>query len=299
MKELIVISGKGGTGKTSLTASFAALAERKVLADCDVDAADLHLLLEPRIRHHETFFGGQEAHIAAEACTGCGLCAELCRFDAIRADGAAGPSAEVTYRVDALGCEGCGVCARYCPAGAVTLSPAASGEWFISDTRHGPLVHARLRPAGENSGKLVTLVRQHAREIAERDGLDLLLVDGAPGIGCPVVASLTGADLVLIVTEPTLSGLHDLERVHRLVAHFGIPALVCINKSDINVEITREIERRASALGAAVAGTIPYDPAFVRAQLDGLSLVEYDTCGIGDHVRTVWAYVHRALAQQQ
>ncbi len=295
MKELVVISGKGGTGKTSLVASFAALAANKVLADCDVDAADLHLVLEPNVKTRETFSGGQEARIVPEECTACSRCADLCRFDAIRFDGPPDDDVETTYRVDPLACEGCGVCARFCPADAIVLDPAVTGEWFISDTRHGPMVHARLRPAGENSGKLVTLVRTKAREIAERDGLDLILVDGAPGIGCPVVSSLTGADLVLIVTEPTLSGLHDLERVHALVRHFGVPALVCINKSDINDELAQRITSQAAELGAPVAGTIPYDEAFTKAQLEGLSIVEYDQSPTASRVRSLWERLAHAL----
>ena len=295
MKELVVISGKGGTGKTSLVASFAALTANKVLADCDVDAADLHLVLEPSVVARDTFSGGKEARIFPDKCTACATCAELCRFDAIRADGPPNENAENTCRVEPLACEGCGVCARFCPAEAIVFEPALTGEWFVSDTRHGPMVHARLRPAGENSGKLVTLVRTTAREIAERDGLQLILVDGAPGIGCPVVASLTGADLVLLVTEPTLSGLHDLERVHSLVKHFGVPAMVCINKCDINDELTRRIASRTAELGARMAGTIPYDEAFTKAQLEGLSVVEYDQCPTASHVRSLWERVAHAL----
>ncbi len=295
MKELVVISGKGGTGKTSLVASFAALAESKVLADCDVDAADLHLVLEPSIKHREVFTGGKEARILLGACIACGECAELCRFDAIRFDGPPSETIEKTYRVDPIACEGCGVCVRFCPAEAIAFEPAVNGEWYVSETRHGPMVHARLGPAAENSGKLVTLVRNEARRIAERDVLELILVDGAPGIGCPVIASLTGADLVLIVTEPTLSGLHDLERVHALVKHFGIPSLVCVNKYDINPEISAQIESRVQQLGAKVVGRVRYDPSFTHAQIEGLSVVEYDRSAAADDVRSLWQQVANTL----
>jgi MinD superfamily P-loop ATPase len=291
MKELVVISGKGGTGKTSLVAAFAALAERKVLADCDVDAADLHLVLKPDVQRRERFSGGHVARILVENCTVCGRCAELCRFDAVRFDGPPSETIAKTYRVDPIACEGCGVCVRFCPADAIAFEPDVSGEWFISETRHGPMVHARLGPAGENSGKLVTLVRDQARQIAERDRLDLVLVDGAPGIGCPVIASVTGADLALIVTEPTLSGLHDLERVHALLRHFGIPALVSVNKYDINAELADEIEAAAARLGATVVGRIPYDQAFTKAQIEGLSLIEYDRSATANDVRSLWQQV--------
>jgi MinD superfamily P-loop ATPase len=291
MKELIVISGKGGTGKTSLVASFAALAERAVLADCDVDAADLHLILAPKTWHRESFTGGKEARILVEECSACGQCQTVCRFDAIRFDGPASSTIEKTYRVDPVACEGCGVCVRFCPTDAIVFEPVVNGEWFASDTRHGLMVHARLRPGGENSGKLVTLVRTQAREIAERDQCNLILVDGAPGIGCPVVASITGADMVLIVTEPTLSGLHDFERVHALVRHFGIPALLCVNKHDINPAISERIAAAAERAGVPVVGTVPYDTAFTQAQLDGLSIVEYARSTAADDVRSLWTNV--------
>ncbi|MBN1917683.1 MAG: 4Fe-4S dicluster domain-containing protein [Verrucomicrobia bacterium] len=295
MKELIVISGKGGTGKTSLVASFAALAGRAVLADCDVDAADLHLILDPKTWHRESFSGGKEARILVEECIACARCQAVCRFGAIRYDGPPSRTIAKTYRVEPIACEGCGVCVRFCPTDAIVFQPVVTGEWFVSETRHGAMVHARLRPGGENSGKLVTVVRTQARELAERDQCDLILVDGAPGIGCPVVASITGADMVLIVTEPTLSGLHDFERVHALVRHFGIPALLCVNKHDINPAISERIAATAERLGVRVVGTIPYDTAFTRAQLDGVSIVEYAGSSTADHVRRLWAAVAREL----
>ncbi len=295
MKELVVISGKGGTGKTSLVASFAALAEKKVLADCDVDAADLHLVLKPSIKQRGEFTGGKEARILVEQCTACGRCAAACRFDAVRFDGPPSSTVAKTYRVDPIACEGCGVCVRVCPAEAIEFEPAVNGEWYISDTRHGPMVHARLGPAAENSGKLVTLVRNQAQQIAERDGLELVLVDGAPGIGCPVIASITGADLVLLVTEPTLSGLHDLERVHALVKHFGVPTLVSVNKYDINVELCETIEATARRLGARVLGRVRYDRSFTKAQMEGLSVIEYNRSASEEDVRSLWRQVMDAL----
>ncbi|HOW96466.1 MAG TPA: ATP-binding protein [Kiritimatiellia bacterium] len=293
MKELVVISGKGGTGKTSVTASFAALAGRAVLADCDVDAADLHLLLRPDIRRRESFHAGHAAVIRRASCTGCGACAAACRFDAIRAaDGG-------TFRVDAAGCEGCGVCVRVCPAQAVDFPERVAGEWYVSDTRHGPMVHARLEPGGENSGKLVARVREEARAVGRAAGYDWLLVDGPPGIGCPVIASLTGASRVLVVTEPTLSGAHDLERVLGLARHFNVPALVCVNKWDINPAQTEAIERRVSALGARLAGRIRYDRAATQALLAGRSIVEGPPGEAAADLRALWNAVTNDVRKER
>ena len=233
MKELVVISGKGGTGKTSVVASFAALAPHPVLADCDVDAADLHLILSPTICDREDFIGGSRATIDSSLCIACGQCLRYCRFDAIHPT----PDGR-TYQVDPIACEGCGVCERFCPAEAIDFSPAVNGEWYVSNTRYGPMVHARLGIAEENSGKLVTLVRKKAKETAQALGLNLMITDGSPGVGCPVMASLTGADGVLLVTEPTPSGFHDLDRVVDLLQRFQLPAMVCINKADLNLELT-------------------------------------------------------------
>jgi MinD superfamily P-loop ATPase len=291
IKDLVVISGKGGTGKTSVVASFAALAERKVLADCDVDAADLHLVLSPKIRHRESFSGGRSARVLAENCIGCGKCAGVCRFDAVLLDGPANDLVGKTYRIDPVSCEGCGVCAHVCPVSAVDLSPSTNGEWYVSETRHGPMVHARLGVAEENSGKLVTLVRREARRVAEEQDIDLVIVDGSPGIGCPVIASVTGASLVLVVTEPTMSGLHDLDRVADLTRHFGVPTAICINKCDINREMTLGIESRAAERGLQVLGRVRYDRSVTGAQIAGLSTVEYGQGGAAEDIRALWAAV--------
>jgi MinD superfamily P-loop ATPase len=224
MKEIVIISGKGGTGKTTLCASFASLARDAVIADCDVDAADLHLLLAPRVLQEADFVGGRTPVIDSELCAECGDCQAWCRFDAIELDIDAG------YIIDPLACEHCALCAYVCPEEAISMQSSVSGRWFISETAQGKLVHARLAPGEDNSGKLVTLVRREARRLAEETGARWILNDGPPGVGCPVTAAITGVDLALIVTEPTLSGIHDMQRVEALCRHFQIPALVCINK---------------------------------------------------------------------
>lgn len=284
MKELVVISGKGGTGKTSITAAFAALAQNAVLADCDVDAADLHLVLNPAIQRREAFVSGHAAGIRTADCTECGLCETLCRFDAIS-----------HFKVDPLSCEGCGVCVEFCPVKAIDFPEQDCGEWFSSTTRFGTMVHARMRAGAENSGKLVSLVRQEARKIAERQASEHLLVDGPPGIGCPVIASITGADAVLVVTEPTLSGEHDLERVLELAAHFKIPAMVCINKWDINHIMAGRIETLAQSMGAKPVGRIPYDKAVTLAQIHACTLVEESRGRAAMAVRKTWSNVCSAI----
>jgi len=261
MKEWVIISGKGGTGKTSIAASLAFLAGRPVICDCDVDAADLHLVLEPDVLEEHEFRSGHEAVIRPDDCNGCGICQDLCRFKAIHEKGR-------IFSVDPVSCEGCGVCVHFCPQKAIDFPESLCGKWFISETRLGPLVHARLGVAAENSGKLVSTVRQEARKLAEQNGHDLILVDGPPGIGCPVIASVTGASQVLVITEPTVSGKHDLERVLGLTRHFQIPAAVCVNKWDINPEMTEAIEQAAKEAGAAVAGRIRYDRDVTRAQIE-------------------------------
>ncbi len=289
MKELVVISGKGGTGKTSIVACFAALAESKVLADCDVDAADLHLVLEPQVRHREDFRGGKQARVIVDRCVACGTCEEVCRFGAVSFDGPPADEAARTFRVDPIACEGCGVCYQVCPVEAIEFEDVVNGEWFVSETRHGPMVHAKLGIAEENSGKLVTLVRNQAKRLAEERNVDLVIIDGSPGIGCPVIASITGSNLVMIVTEPTLSGLHDLERVAALAAHFQIPTVVCINKCDLNEEMSERIVRWCSENGARVVGKIAYDRAFTEAMVNKESLVEYCNGTTTQGVKTMWS----------
>lgn len=295
MKELIVISGKGGTGKTSIVASFAALAAKIVLADCDVDAADLHLVLNPHIDYREDFSGGKKASVLEDACVACDRCIDECRFDAIHYPQNNDGSTAAVPHINKIHCEGCGVCYRVCPADAIAFEQAINGEWYISTTKYGPMVHARLGMAEGNSGKLVTLVRQEARKIAERDALEYIIVDGSPGIGCPVIASITGADLVLVVTEPTLSGKHDLMRVSQLARHFRIPTLVCINKWDINPEITADIEREAKENGMKVVGKVRYDTAITKAQVMRTSVVEYTGGAVSEDIKAMWKNVAYAL----
>jgi len=291
MRELVVISGKGGTGKTSIVASFAALAENVVLADCDVDAADLHLVLAPRIIERSQFSGGSRARIMPGHCTACGKCEEICRFDAIFYNGPGNGRVKKTFRVDPIACEGCGVCAWFCAENAIEFAPVNNGEWFISDTRLGPMVHARLGIAEENSGKLVSLVRTEAKKLGAKRKLDLTIIDGSPGIGCPVIASITGADLVLVVAEPTLSGQHDLGRVTQLTKHFGIQTLVCVNKWDLNAELTTQIETNARRIGVEAVGRIRYDRAVTEAQINGQALIEYAETGAAEDVKELWSRV--------
>lgn len=293
MKEVVVISGKGGTGKTSIVASFAALAERKILVDCDVDAADLHLVLNPRIDRRQDFSGGKKALIAEDRCTGCGTCLEVCRFNAVSS--VFGPDGQERFWVDPISCEGCGLCARICPAEAIHFDPVISGQWFISSTMYGPMLHAKLGIAQANSGKLVSLLRREARGIAEKDGFSLLIADGSPGIGCPVIASITGADLVVAVTEPTCSGLHDVQRVVDLTSHFRIPVMLCINKWDIHPEMTDRIEKETAERGVRMGGKIRYDPAVTKAQILKTTVVEYTGGAISVDIQALWRNVIYAL----
>ncbi|MBN1982953.1 MAG: 4Fe-4S binding protein [Chitinivibrionales bacterium] len=296
MKEIVVISGKGGTGKTSITASFAALAGgRAVVADCDVDAADLFLVLSPVTVCRTEFRSGHTALIRPDRCTGCGRCYEVCRWNAVqKSDGAHSPNP--TFVIDSIACEGCGVCVRFCTEGAIDFPENVCGEWFISRTRLGQMVHAKLGIAAENSGRLVTLVRTEAKKIAEREGAEFVLIDGSPGIGCPVIASLTASDRALIVTEPTVSGIHDLKRIGLLTRQLGIRAMVCVNKWDINPDLTHEIESYATQQGLEVVGRVRYDHAVTRAQREAKTVVEYDAehpCGIAEDIRALWHAVSR------
>ena len=284
MKELVILSGKGGTGKTSIVGSFAAIAQNKVLADCDVDAADLHLLLSPSVREENEFWSGQVAIIDEEKCTQCGLCQDLCHFSAIK-----------NFKVDAVSCEGCGFCSHICPVEAIVMKENMAGQWFVSDTKYGPLVHARLGITQENSGKLVAAVRQQAAQIAEKHGLDYIISDGPPGIGCPVISSLSGANIALLVTEPTLSGIHDLERVLGMCHHFGVQALVCINKYDINEDNTHQIEGYCLSQGVEVAARIPFDNIVTEAMVHGLPVVEYSRNGVSRQIESLWEIVSKLL----
>ncbi len=296
MKELVVISGKGGSGKTSVVASLAALAGRCVLVDCDVDAADLHLIFEPKVIRRENFTGGSKARIRPGHCTACGKCEELCRFDAIYLDGPGNGLVSRTYRVETTACEGCGVCVDYCNHNAIEFAPAVCGQWFISETRCGPMVHAKLGIAADNSGKLVTQVRRAAQETAAKQGTELILCDGSPGIGCPVIASLTGASLALFVVEPTVSGIHDFRRVAQLAARLDVPGLVVVNKADINMDVAEEIEAMASKHGIVTVGRIPYDNDVTRAQIARKALVEMSDGPAAETMRVVWGEVQKRLS---
>lgn len=299
MKELVVLSGKGGTGKTSLVASLAALLRPAVLVDCDVDAADLHLVLQPQIASRESFTGGSKARVLAERCTRCGRCVELCRFEAIHADGPAGPLTDTTMRIDRLACEGCGVCADHCPAGAILFEPVVAGEWFVSQTRCGPMVHARLGVGAENSGKLVTQVRRTAQQVAAEKAMELVLCDGSPGIGCPVIASLTGASMVLFVVEPTPSGLHDFQRVAELAERLVVPGLLVVNKADLHPELAGRLRNAAITRGVAWLGDIPYDPEVTRAQIAGQSVVECSSGPASRAIREIATRVEESLQSAQ
>jgi MinD superfamily P-loop ATPase len=284
MKEVVVLSGKGGTGKTSVVASLAALAKNKVMVDCDVDAADLRLLLQPVTQTEEEFWSGQVAFIDEEKCTQCGLCQEVCRFDAIS-----------DFRVDPVSCEGCCFCHHICPEEAITMQENLSGRWFIADTRYGPLVHARLGVAQENSGKLVATVRQQAGLIAKEQRFDYIISDGPPGIGCPVISSLSGVNLAVIVTEPTLSGMHDLDRVISVCHHFKVPVIVCINKYDLNEDNTGQIESYCLNHDVELASKIPFDNVVTEALVRKVPVVEYSRNRVAQELEKLWQAICRAL----
>ncbi len=278
-REITVISGKGGTGKTTVVAALAHLLPNKVLSDNDVDAADLHLLLAPRVRERHEFRAGLKAVIDLEACIGCGRCAAACHFDAIHPTGPVGRNGRRMYRVNPFACEGCGLGPLVCPVDAISTEQNANGEWFVSDTPFGRMVHARLGIAEENSGKLVTQVRDRAATEAVRAGAPYVCADGPPGTGCPVISSVSGTDLVVIVTEPTVSGVHDMERVFRLTDHFGVPAVVLINKADLNPDQSARIHEIARTHGSRVIAQVPFDPEVSRALGAGKSIVEWAPAG--------------------
>jgi len=278
MKQIVIISGKGGTGKTVMTGAFAALAKNKVMADCDVDAADLHLLLQPNIKERHEFKSGQTASIDKKICQQCGQCIVVCRFNAINQD----------FTVDPISCEGCAFCSHICPVQAIRMEENIAGEWFISETRFGPMVHAKLGIAEENSGKLVSLVRSQAKELAEKEGCDWVIIDGAPGISCPVIASLSGIDCALVVTEPTLTGLHDALRVIDVARHFDVAVKLVINKYDLNTEMSQKIEEYCNKNGIFLIGKIAFDKSVTEAMIEGKTILEYKDTRIKDEVVKIW-----------
>ncbi len=286
MNELVILSGKGGTGKTSLIASFAVLAGGSlVTADCDVDAPDLHFLLQPQIQEKHEFIGSKLASIDLDLCSRCGLCSEHCRFEAIGDD----------FTVDGLACEGCGLCVHVCPQCAVSMKDVVSGHWFRSITRCGPMVHARLGFGEANSGKLVSKVRQESRNLAEHARADLIMVDGPPGIGCPVIASLSGASMAVIVTEPSISGLHDLERVLDVCLHFDIPAAVCVNRYDLDVTFSSRIQSLTRQRDLVFLGRVPYDPGVTRAMVHGQTVIERGRGPAEDGIRQLWSEIQALI----
>ena len=309
MKQLVILSGKGGTGKTTVAAALAHLASGEmpiVLADADVDAANLELVLSPQVQETQDFIGGQVAIIDPELCTACGICAEVCRFEAIispspspsgfgRGGGGRRGEGVRAYTIDPIACEGCACCFYQCPVEAIRMEEQVAGRWFRSDTRFGPLFHAHLFAGQENSGKLVTLVKQQARLWALDEGRELLIVDGPPGIGCPVIAASAGADLALLVVEPTVSGIHDLERILATTNHFGVPALVCINKADINPSRAEEISAFCAAQEIALVGRVPYDTVVTEAMVQGLPVTAFSNGPVSQALQRVWARTREAL----
>ena len=281
MKQILVISGKGGTGKTVFTGSLAAIVENKIMVDCDVDAADLHILLDPTIQEQHEFKSGVSAEIDLEKCINCGKCAELCRFDAIR-------KTDKKILIDSIDCEGCGFCSVICPQGAISMRENVAGEWYVSKTRFGFMVHAKLGIAEENSGKLVSKVRQKAKDIAEKENAEWIIIDGSPGIGCPVIASLSDVDLALIITEPTMSGLHDADRVIKVANHFKVPVQMIINKYDLNEEMTNEIEKYCKKNNIRVLEKIAFDETVVKALMAKKTIIEYGESLTKDKIHEIW-----------
>jgi MinD superfamily P-loop ATPase len=286
MKELVILSGKGGTGKTTIMAAFASLAENKILCDADVDAADLHLIVAPDILRRMDFYSGFTARIDPDRCSACGLCRDLCRWEAI----------DENFKVNPIDCEGCGVCVHFCPEDAIDFPENLCGQWFVSETRFGPMVHARLGIAEENSGKLVSYVRSEARLLGQDRKLNLILTDGPPGIGCPVIASLGSATAALIVVEPTISGIHDMQRVVDLAHHFKVPVMLCVNKFDLNLELTQTIEKSAAQEGITCLGRIPYDSVFTKAMVNAQTIFEYNpNSEAAISIRKMWNTIEKKL----
>ena len=290
MKEIVVISGKGGTGKTSITASYACLGGKEVVvADCDVDAADMHLLLQPDFGEAEDFFSGQLAYIHQDECTRCGKCADVCRYDAIH-------STNDRYEVKPMNCEGCGYCSRVCPENAITNEIQNAGKCFVSSIKTGStMIHARLAIGADNSGKLVARVKNEARRIASLNKKDLILIDGSPGIGCPVISSLSGADFVVLVTEPSVSGLHDLKRVYKLVKKFSINAGCIINKSDLNIQITEKIENFLKKENILHLANLKYDESFTESMTYGQTIIEYTDNHLSAIISESWDTIKQII----
>lgn len=289
MKEIVIISGKGGTGKTSVAVALATVASRTVIADCDVDAADVHLIMKPVVEHREDFYSGIKAMIDPNLCISCGLCRKVCRFHAISKTDAA-------YKVDPLDCEGCGYCFHVCPVQAISLPEQNVGQCYVSQSKlKSSMVHARLGIGADNSGKLVAKVKKDARELASRTCMNYVLVDGSPGIGCPVISSLSGADYVLLVTEPTVSGLSDLQRVWQLTAQFQMPAGCIINKADLNIQIRDQIRDYLSQNGIKLIDELPYDEDFSQAITNGQSLVEYAPQKWQQRFTQIWSELTREI----
>jgi len=292
--EVVVISGKGGTGKTSIAAGFTSLAGEIIISDCDVDAADLHLILQPEVKEKGIFSGSYLASIDQDRCTGCGRCYDACRFDAIDK---VENNGKIMYTINPTSCEGCGVCDLVCRDNAVNMTEAVNGEWFVSDTRFGPMSHAKLGIAEENSGKLVTLVRNKKDRFAEERKISLSIIDGSPGTGCPVISSITGSDYAVVVTEPTVSGVHDLERILEITEFFRVPAGIIINKYDLNEEMAESIGRIALEKGCELLGRIPYDSAFIDAQMEGISIAEYSDGPVTDSLKEIWETITSRVLQ--
>jgi len=293
MKQLVIISGKGGTGKTIISAAIATLAQNKVMADCDVDAANLYLLLQPEIQETQPFTGGEKALIDDEKCTRCRECVNVCRFDAIA------EKEDEEIFIDPISCEGCGVCSYVCPADAIKMEKALSGEWYVSKTKYGPFVHARLGIGEENSGKLVAEVRKKAKEIAEQNNLDFVIIDGPPGIGCPVISSLSGTDLALVVTEPTLTGIHDMERVVQMALHFKTQTACCINKYDINLQNSAQIESWCQKNSIPLLGKIPFDEKVTESMVQGIPLTEYTNNSASKEIKNMWQKLHKLFDREE
>ncbi len=320
MKQLVILSGKGGTGKTSIAAAFAhlasqnGLADKVILADADVDAANLELVLQPRLLEQQDFKGGKVAVIDQETCASCGDCQAVCRFDAIFphpqpfSQGAKGaPPSPLGrgvggegYRVDPIACDGCAACVYQCPTQSITMQEQIAGKFYFSESRYGPLYHARLFPGQENSGKLVTLVKQRARLQALNEGRELVIVDGPPGIGCPVISAVSGASLALIVAEPTVAGVHDMRRVLQTVQHFGVRAMVAINKADVYPAGTEEIESFCRGNGIETVGRIPFDLTVASAMVAGEAVTAYrPEAAVSVAIRQVWERVLSSLLEEK